>query len=42
MFTHRFGVTGVWISMTAELITRGVVFLIRLLRGRWLKMPVLF
>ena len=42
VFTHRFGVTGVWISMTAELITRGVVFLIRLLRGRWLKMPVLF
>lgn len=42
VFTHRFGVTGVWISMTAELITRGIVFLIRLLRGRWLKMPVLF
>lgn len=42
VFTRRFGVTGVWISMTAELITRGIVFLIRLLRGRWLKMPVLF
>ena len=42
VFTHRCGVTGVWISMTAELITRGIVFLIRLLRGRWLKMPVLF
>ena len=41
-YLPAFGVTGVWISMTAELITRGVVFLIRLLRGRWLKMPVLF
>lgn len=41
LFTHRYGVIGVWASMTAELLFRGIIFLIRLLRGRWLHTPAL-
>jgi len=41
LFTHSYGVIGVWVSMTCELVFRGIVFLIRLLRGRWLSAPAL-
>lgn len=41
LFTHSYGVVGVWVSMTCELVFRGIVFLIRLLRGRWLTAPAL-
>ena len=36
MATH-FGLYGVWIAMTFELAFRGVIFLVRLQRGRWLE-----
>jgi len=36
LFTHTFGVVGVWASMTAELMFRGLIFFIRLIRGHWL------
>lgn len=32
----RFGLVGVWTAMCTELCVRGVLFLIRLLRGKWL------
>ncbi len=32
-----FGLTGVWLAMCAELCVRGMLFLIRLLRGKWLR-----
>ena len=31
----RYGLVGVWAAMCLELIVRGTLFLIRLLRGRW-------
>lgn len=31
------GLHGVWLAMTIELIVRGILFLVRLLRGRWLE-----
>ena len=36
LFARSYGVLGVWGAMTAELCFRGIVFLIRLMRGRWL------
>lgn len=36
LLTRAYGVVGVWATMSAELILRGVFFLIRLLRGRWI------
>ena len=35
LFTRSYGVVGVWATMTVELIMRGLFFLIRLLKGRW-------
>ncbi|MCI8376487.1 MAG: MATE family efflux transporter [Lachnospiraceae bacterium] len=32
----RLGLTGVWLAMCIELCVRGILFLARLLRGRWL------
>lgn len=36
LWTRAYGVVGVWATMAAELCLRGIFFLIRLLRGRWL------
>lgn len=36
LFTRFYGVVGIWATMTAEFLFRGTVFLIRLIRGRWL------
>lgn len=33
----KFGLQGVWIAMCAELCFRGIIFLIRLYRKKWLK-----
>ena len=33
----RWGLHGVWAAMCFELCVRGVLFLVRLLRGRWLE-----
>ncbi len=37
----HFGLTGVWIAMCVELCARGVLFLIRLLREKWLEKRVI-
>ena len=31
----RFGLRGVWIAMAVELTFRGIIFLVRLFRGKW-------
>ena len=36
LFTRRFGLIGIWGTMSAELVFRCIVFVIRLLRGRWI------
>ena len=36
VYTRRFGLMGIWGTMTAELFFRSFIFLVRLLRGRWL------
>ncbi len=36
LLAPRIGLVGVWIAMCVELCVRGLLFLIRLLRGRWL------
>lgn len=35
LFTKQYGVIGVWATMTFELVFRGIIFLIRLVRGKW-------
>jgi len=35
--TPRYGLVGFWICMATELSVRGMLFLIRLARGSWLK-----
>lgn len=40
-FTRKFGVIGIWGTMTAELCFRGIVFLIRLVKGNWLQVGAL-
>lgn len=37
LFTRRYGIVGIWAAMAAEFIVRGTVFLIRLIRGGWLR-----
>lgn len=36
VFTRRFGLMGIWGTMTAELFFRGSFFVIRLVRGHWI------
>ncbi len=36
----RFGLIGVWVAMCGELCVRGILFLIRLLRGNWLSQRI--
>ena len=36
IFTKRYGVIGVWVTMTFELVFRGILFFIRMVRGKWL------
>ena len=35
-----YGLTGFWIAMATELTFRGIIFLVRLTRGRWLKQAI--
>ena len=37
LLAPRFGLAGVWTAMCVELCTRGVLFLLRLARGKWLE-----
>ena len=41
LLTPHFGLAGVWIAMCGELCVRGILFLIRLLRGKWLQIQVM-
>ena len=41
LFTRRFGLIGIWGTMTAELFFRGSFFLIRMFRGRWIQTEAL-
>ena len=41
LFTRSYGLMGVWGTMTAELVFRGIIFLIRLLRGKWVNATAL-
>ena len=36
LLAPRFGLVGVWVAMCAELCTRGALFLLRMVRGKWL------
>ena len=36
LLAPHFGLVGVWFAMSFELTMRGVLFLVRLARGRWL------
>ena len=35
LFTKQYGVIGVWATMTFELIFRGIIFWIRMMKGKW-------
>ena len=37
LLAPRFGLAGVWTAMCVELCVRGVLFLVRLIRGKWLE-----
>lgn len=37
LLARDYGLRGVWIAMAIELVFRGTIFLIHLLRGRWMK-----
>ena len=37
LLAPRYGLRGVWIAMCVELCFRGTIFLVRLLRGSWLR-----
>lgn len=37
LLAPRFGLVGVWIAMCGELCVRGLMFLVRLLRGKWVE-----
>lgn len=37
VLAKRYGLTGVWIAMCAELTFRGIIFLVRLYREKWIK-----
>lgn len=37
LLAPRLGLVGVWIAMCGELCVRGLLFLVRLLRGKWLE-----
>ena len=36
IFTKRYGVIGVWATMTFERVFSGIIFFIRMVRGKWL------
>lgn len=39
--TRRYGVVGIWATMAVELSVRGILFLIRLVRGNWVRIKAL-
>lgn len=41
LLTPHFGLYGVWIAMCGELCIRGIVFTLRLLSGRWMRIRVI-
>lgn len=41
VLASRYGLKGVWYAMATELTARGILFLIRLMRGKWLNRPAI-
>lgn len=41
VLASRYGLKGVWFAMATELTARGILFLIRLVRGKWLNRPAI-
>jgi putative efflux protein, MATE family len=41
VLASRYGLKGVWFAMATELTARGILFLIRLMRGKWLNRPAI-
>jgi len=41
VLASRYGLKGVWFAMATELTVRGILFLIRLIRGKWLDRPAI-
>lgn len=41
VLASRYGLKGVWFAMATELTARGILFLIRLVRGKWLDRPAI-
>lgn len=41
VLASRYGLKGVWYAMATELTARGILFLIRLVRGKWLNRPAI-
>ena len=39
MLAQHYGLRGVWVAMAVELTFRGIIFLIRIFRGKWMKNP---
>ena len=39
MLAQHYGLRGVWVAMAVELTYRGIIFLIRIFRGKWMKNP---
>ena len=37
MLAQHYGLRGVWFAMAVELTFRGTIFLIRIFRGKWIK-----
>ena len=37
VLAQNYGLRGVWIAMAIELTFRGIIFLIRIARGGWIK-----
>ncbi len=40
LLAPRFGLRGVWVAMSLELVARGVLFIIRMYRGKWLDIKI--
>lgn len=34
---QQYGLKGVWVAMASELTFRGIIFLVRIWRGSWMK-----
>ena len=40
LLAGQLGLVGVWLAMAAELCARGLIFMVRLYRGKWLEISL--